>query len=65
MSNNCCTFAPEIGKVLKKTTAGQTYRATQGCAPRGIAGSKTHTASARKKREDSLPISGALSFRYL
>lgn len=57
MSNIGCTFALEIGKVLKYS-APETDRATLGSDPRGIRRSKTHTADVRKKSEDPLPISG-------
>lgn len=43
MSDNCCTFAPEIGIDLFRTSPREADRATQGCDPRGIARRKTHT----------------------
>lgn len=57
MSNKSSTFAPEIGIDMLTTCSGKTDVATQGCDLEGIAGAKTHTASAREKREDGQPIS--------
>lgn len=62
MSNNCCTFALGIGK--GNTCSGKAERATQGCDLQGIAGAKTHTASARRKRGVPLPIPAPLFFDF-
>ena len=65
MSKKSSTFALEIGKTLIiDHSAGETDGATLGSDLEGLAGSKTHTASARGKRESVLPISGAFSFAF-
>lgn len=60
MSKKCSTFALGIGK--GNTCSGKAERATQGCDLQGIAGAKTHTASARRKRGEPLPIPAPLFF---
>lgn len=63
MSDNCSTFALGIGKAT--TSSGEADRATQGCDLGGIAGRKTHTASARRKRGEPFTNSGSSLFRFL
>lgn len=63
MSKNCSTFALGIGK--GNTCSGKAERATQGCDLQGIAGAKTHTASARRKRGGAFTNSGSSLFRFI
>lgn len=65
MSDNCCTFAPEIGMDLYLlTSAGKAERATQGCDLQGIAGRKTHAACVRRKREEPYRFRAPLFFVF-
>ena len=65
MSDKSSTFAPEIGKGRIDYSAPETYRATLGSDPGGIRRSKTHTASAREKREEPCRFRASLFSFYI
>lgn len=60
MSDNCCTFAPEIGNDLVLTSSGgKRSKQRRGATCEEYPPDKHHTASVRSvKAADQFPISG-------
>ena len=64
MSDNCCTFAPEIGKGHDNNLLRQSREGNAGVRPLRNSRSKNTYRECAEKKMGALPISGSHLFRF-